>query len=188
MNCPAHLWSQKNAQTIPGPTNEPQIPAKVPGPSGDQSMGAAVPPKSPLKPVKPIVIPKDTPNEDERLKQLESPETVELIKSFEIPDPVTPVSEPAAKPAPPTKAPTPPPVAVKPQPVVIPEPEQKPQPQRDPTDALFSPPAQQQQKPGDAQPAKDIKEATTDFLAQEYGQPKKTSKRYTKSRQKNNHS
>lgn len=182
VNCPAHLWSPKNAQTTPTP---------VPKTGDDQGTASKVPekaedkptkmPNSPLKPVEPIQIPK--PNEDERLKQLESPETVELIKSFEIPDPVTDKPsepEPVATPEPPVKPPV---VAVKPQPIVVPEPPKK---STDPTDSLFSPPTTQDQ--GNKQPAKDIKEATSDFLSQEFNQPKKSSKRYTKSRQKNNHS
>lgn len=140
-------------------------------------------PSTPLKPVQPIHIPKDTPNDD-RLKQLESPETVELIKTFEITDPVTPPSEPEPAPKPVPKEPTPPPpvVAGKPQPIVTPNKV----PTADPTDAMFSPPKPQQQQ--DKREKKDIKEATSDFLAQEFGEPKKTSKRYTKSRQKKNHS
>lgn len=196
MNCPAHLWSQKNAQTTPvTPANDPQggggTRAKVPEASSEDKSK-----KVPLKPVEPIQIPQDNPKEDDRLKQLESPETVELIKTFEITDPVPdkPPSEPIklpATPEPPAKLPTPPVVvAVKPEPIVAPVPTPAPvdppkkAPATDPTDSLFSPPAQEQGNKAN----KDIKEATSDFLAQEFNQPKKSSKRYTKSRQKNNHS
>lgn len=179
MKCPAQLCSsQKNAQKLPPPTTSTtNDPPKVAPPTPVIPEDRPVKPSNvPLKPVEPIQIPK--PNEDERLKQLESPETVELIKTFEIPDPVT------EKPEAPAKQPTPPIVAVKPQPIVMPEPV-KPV-TSDPSDSLFNPAGQQTQT--DKKTNKGIKEATTDFLAQEHDQPKKSSKRYTKSRQKNNHS
>lgn len=175
VNCPAHLWSAscpaKGAQTL------------SPSSKNDDPPAAATPPKGPtssvpLKPVEPIQIPKDNPIDEERLKQLESPETVELIKTFEIPEKVNePVKEPT--PEPPVIQPSPPVVAVKPQPVVVPEEEPK-RVETDPS-ALFGPGPQQKLN-------KDIKEATSEFLSQEFSQPKKSSKRYTKSRQKNNHS
>lgn len=193
LNCPSHLWSQNNAQTNPpaGPSTIKEAgkdPAQVIVPQKPEPPKPLEPvvkaPSTPLKPVDPIQIPKENPNE-ERLKQLESPETAELIKTFEITDSLN-----GSGGSPKEKSPTPEPpvpvvspiVAVKPQPVVAPTPPRKDPSPADPS-SLFgpsplSPPA----------PTKDIKEATTDFLAQEFGQPKKTSKRYTKSRQKNNHS
>lgn len=173
MNCPANLCPQNNAQTIPATDKDPSIPAKVPDKSEDQPAKTA---NVPLKPVEPIKIPKENPNEDERLKQLESPETVELIKTFEIPDHVNDKPEKVANPQPPL--PASPVVVVKPQPVVAPEP-----PKVAPVDPMASLVQQEGNKP-----TKDLKEATADFLAQEYSQPKRSSKRYTKSRQKNNHS
>lgn len=192
VNCPAHLWSSSPSCVKGGPaaqtpstnTTKPDPAKKTPPTVADQSK-APPQPQPPLKPVEPIQIPKEAPTpDDERLKQLESPETAELIKTFEITDPLNgggattppnvPAKEPTPEPPPPAKEPERPPVVVaKPEPVIAP-----PEPVRTnaPEEPFGVPEA----------PKKDIKEATSDFLAQEFSQPKKTSKRYTKTRQKHN--
>ena len=185
VKCPARLCSPPTAKdqskTTPS-SNAPDTPSTRPGKSADPVA------KPSTVPLTPIEIPKENPVEDERLKQLESPETAELIKTFEITDPVVEKpSEPEVvsppKPVATPSPPTPPVVVQKEEPVAPPvaEPPKK-APVTDPTESLFSPPPTQ-----NTNPAKDLKEATTDFLAQEFNQPKKQSKRYAKSRQKKNH-
>lgn len=177
VTCPAHLWSSScPTKGVQATSPNDDVPAATPPKEDHRPKG---PSSVPLKPVAPIQIPKDNANEEERLKQLESPETVELIKTFEIPEKVTePVKEPT--PEPPAKQPSPAVVAGNPQPEVVPDEEPKRAGPTDPS-ALFGPGPQQKLN-------KDIKEATSEFLSQEFSQPKKSSKRYTKSRQKNNHS
>lgn len=179
------LWSSKGNNVVVVVPQKKTEGSTKPDPPKSQ----VITPK--IEPLKPIQIPKDI--GDERLKQLESPETVELIKTFEIPDKLngdqpdgSGVSSEKKEAVP--KPPEPKPV-VKPEPKTPPQPQEMPpaspeKPKRPPSNVM-DPQTFGGMKPK-AEPLKDMKDATKAFLAEEHdsGQPR-SNKRYSKNRPKN---